>query len=120
MDDTLHCPICNARLRTVNREHRHLSIINKIGNWAERTCHGMNHTLQIFTDHETNKVDLLTISLDLKNSRILMIDYLNQKCQIRCWKDGQPTYIDIAKMIEPDFPDLVKLKERVALYVVFS
>jgi len=92
----------------------------KVGSWKERTCTGPNHSLQIFSDVNTKKVDLLTLSLNPKYSRYLEIDFVNEKCRINCMKDGKSEYIHIDKMIEPDFPSLTKLKERVSLYVVFS
>jgi len=115
MDDTLHCPICGNKMRTVNIKQ----LYERTGNWAERTCNGMNHSLQVVATPK-GKVDLLKLSLNPKYSKFLEIDFVNQKCRIICMKDSKPDYIDIAKMIEPDFPDLVKLKERVLLYVTFS
>ena len=120
MDDTLHCPICRRKFRTVNIENRRLYMTEKVGNWKERTCTGPNHSLQIFSDVESKKVDLLTLSLNPKYSKYLEIDFVNQRCRINCMKDGKSEYIHIDKMIEPDFPNLIKLKERVALYIVFS
>jgi hypothetical protein len=37
-----------------------------------------------------------------------------------CMKNSETSYIHIPKMIEPDFPSLEKLKERISMYVVFS
>lgn len=119
MDDTLHCPICGNKLRNV-KKNGPLHAIGKEGNYVERTCTGMNHVLQIFTETKTKKVDLLKLSLNPKYSRHLEIDYYNQKCRISCAKDGQYEYIPIDRMIEPDFPNLEKLKEKVAVYITFS
>lgn len=63
---------------------------------------------------------MIKLSLNPKYSRFLEMDFVNQKCRITCSKDGENEYIDIPKMIYPDFPDLTKLKEKVSLYVVFS
>lgn len=121
MDDVLNCPICQNKLRNIKLQMKHLHGVGKTAHYIERTCvHGRNHSIQFFTDEETKQVDLIKISLSPKYSRYLEIDYINQKCRIHCMKDGKAEYIDIEKMIEPDFPDLVKLKERVSLYVVFS
>lgn len=121
MDDTLVCPICENKLRTIRITNKHLFPVNKTANYAERTCsEGMNHSLQLFTDEETGQIDFLKISLNPKYSRYIEIDFINQKCRINCMKNGKSEYIDVPKMIEPDFPALVKLKERVSLYIVFS
>ena len=121
MDDTLTCPICGNKLRSLNRSDRYLPGVDKTADYQERTCSGnMNHTLQFFTDKSTNKVDLLKISLNPKYSRFVEIDFHNQRCRINCMKEGKSDYIDIGKMIQPDFPELVKLKEKVALFIVFS
>lgn len=120
MDDTLNCPICGLKMRTINLDGKFLHHTQKLANYAERTCVGMNHTLRMFTDKESDKVDFLSLSLNPKYSRFLEINFVDQRCRINCMKEGESTYIDIPKMIEPDFPKLIKLKEKVSLYVVFS
>lgn len=121
MDDTLTCPICSNKMRTINLENKLLHAIGKQSNYAERTCiKGMNHSLRLWADKVTGKVDFLNLSLNPKYSRYLEIDFINLKCRINCMKDGKPDYVTIPKMIWPDFPELKKLKERVELYVVFS
>ncbi len=121
MDDVLHCPICGNKLRTSHHTNKILYPINRTGDYAERICsEGHNHIIAVWTNKTTKKVDLLKLSLNSKYSRFLEIDYVNQKCRITCAKDGEYEYIDIPKMIEPDFPDLVRLKEKVSLYIVFS
>lgn len=119
MDDTLNCPICGQRMRTINLDNKFLHHIQRLGSYVERTCVGMNHTLQIFTNKESDTVDFLNLSLNPQYSRFLQINFIDQKCRINCMKDGESTYIDVPKIIEPDFPKLTKLKEKVSLYVVF-
>lgn len=121
MDDVLSCPICKNKLRNVKLTAKHLHGVGKTANYIERTCaQGMNHSVQFFADETTKQIDLIKISLSPKYSKYLEIDYVNQKCRIHCMKDGKAKYIDIEKMIEPDFPDLIKLKEKISLYITFS
>ncbi len=121
MDDTLTCPICANKMRTVNLDNKFLHSVKKQANYAERTCiKGLSHTLRIFADKDTGKIDFINLSLNPKNSRYLEIDFVNLRCRISCMKDGKPDYIEIPKMIFPDFPTLEKLRERVNMYVVFS
>lgn len=121
MDDILNCPICGNKLRNVKMANKLLHGTGKTSDYIERTCaQGRNHTIQFFTDEATNQVDLLKISLNPKYSRYLEINYVTKSCRISCMKAGKAEYIEIEKMIDPDFPDLIKLKERVAMYVVFS
>jgi hypothetical protein len=121
MDDLLNCPICNNKLKNIRLSSRHLHDVNKTANYIERTCtQGRNHSIQFFTDEETKQVDLLKISLNASYSRYIDIDFFNNKCKITCYKSGVSQSIHMDKLIEPDFPDLVKLKERVNLYVTFS
>lgn len=121
MDDVLLCPICGNKMRTSHQQNKLLHEVEKTADYASRVCSNQpNHVVILWTDKETKKVDLLKISLNPKYSRFIEIDFVNQKCRITCAKEGEYEYIDIPKMIEPDFPDLTKLKERVSLYVVFS
>lgn len=120
MDDTTACPICGKRMRTVKAQDMYLPSAEKTGNFFERTCSGPNHSVQFFTNEETGLIDILKFSLDSKYTRYLEIDYFNKRCRIFCMKNGEAKYIHIPKMIEPDFPNLEKLKERISIYVVFS
>jgi hypothetical protein len=121
MDDVLMCPICGNKMRNNHLANKLLHSVGKTADYAERICSNQpNHVVTLYTDKETKQVDLLKISLNPKYSRFIEIDYVNQKCRITCAKDGEYEHINIPKMIEPDFPDLTKLKERVGLYVVFS
>lgn len=121
MDDILHCPICGNKFRNSHHTKKFLHATGKVSDYAERICSdGHNHVVTLWADKNTNKVDLLRMSLNSKYSRFLELDYVNQKCRITCAKNGEYEHIDIPKMIEPDFPDLTKLKERVSLYILFS
>jgi hypothetical protein len=121
MDDILCCPICGNKLRTTHLIHKLLHPTGKTANYAERVCsRGYNHIIRLFTDKETKKVDLLSISLNPKYSRFLEIDYVNQKCCITCAKDGEHEYIEIPRLLIPDFPECEALKKLVNLFVVFS
>lgn len=120
MDDILHCPICGNKLRTSHLTNKLLHPTGKTANYAERVCaDGYNHVVVVSTDKATKKVDLFKFSID-SYARSLEIDYINQRCRIICGKAGKYEYIEIAKMLEPDFPNLEKLKERVKLLLVFS
>lgn len=121
MDDTFICPICNNKLRNINLDNKFIIAIHKYGNFVERTCaKGMNHIFQILTDKSTSKINFINLSLNHNYSRYLEIDFVNQKCRIHCMKNGNSEYIDIPKIIWPDFPDLKKLKERVEMYIIFN
>lgn len=121
MDDTLTCPICGNKLRNV-KTYRLLHYVGKSSQYLERTCtKGPNHRgLQFFTDEATGQVDLLKFPLNAQYSQYLEIDFYHQTCRISCTKDGRTEYLPLDKMIKPDFPDLVKLREKVSLYVLFS
>lgn len=121
MDDVLNCPVCGNKLRNHNLLNKRLPFLDEVGNFVERNCTlGHNHSLQMFVDLATNKVVYLKLSLNHLYSRFVEINFVTEKCRILCMKDCECQYIDIDKLIEPDFPDLTKLKERVSLYVVFS
>lgn len=120
MDDTTACPICGKKMRTVKVQDMYLPPAGKTSTFFERTCSGPNHSVQFYTDESTKLVDMLKFSLDPKYKRYLEIDYINGRCRIYCMKNGVAEYIHIPKMVEPDFPELEKLRERIAMYVTFS
>jgi hypothetical protein len=121
MDDTLTCPVCGNKLRTINLNNKYLHPVGKNGDYIERTCSdGMNHSLQFFWNKQSKKIELLKLSLNHKYSRYLEIDFVNEKCKIQCMKNGKAEHIEIDKIIVPDFPLLEKLKEKVNFYILFS
>jgi hypothetical protein len=121
MNDTLACPICQNKLRTVKLKDCYLTSSFKSSNYFERTCNGTNHSLQFFTNEDTDQVEILKFSLNPKYSIFLEINYVDQSSRVYCLKKGLiSNTIEISKMIVPDFPDLVNLKEKIGMYVVFS
>lgn len=121
MDDILRCPICNNKLRTNHLENKLLYSLGKTSNYYQRICtKGYNHYFVIYSDKITKKVDLLKLSLNPQYSRFIEINFLNKNCRLTCLKENEPYYIDIDKLIIPDFPDLVKIKEIIGLYIAFS
>ena len=121
MDDVLCCPICGNKLRTSHLANKLLHPVGKTANYVERVCSkGYGHVVILWTDKATKTVDLLKISLSPKYSRFVEIDYVNQRCRITCANDGQYEYIDVPRMLEPDFPALTELKKKINLFVVFS
>jgi hypothetical protein len=121
MDDVLLCPICQNKLRNKKIGYKNLVGGSKAANYIERVCaKSMEHTIQLFTDGYTKKVDLLKISLNRRSSRILEVDFVNNKCRLHCMKMSKPDTIEIDKMLDLDFPDLKKLKEKLSIYVIFS
>lgn len=119
MQDTTICPICGKKLRTVST-NTNLSFIEKVGDFFERTCTGPNHSVQFYTDKVNKSVDMLRFSLDPKYTRYFEIDYVNGRSRIYCMKNGETQYIYLPKMLEPDFPELNKLREKISIYVTFS
>lgn len=122
MQDVLTCPICSLKLESVSKKRlRTLHWINKTSTYTEKKCvAGRNHSLLLFADKLTGKIDLIKFSIESDYSKFIEIDFVNQKCRIHCLKAGQPHYIEISSIIEPDFPNLEKLKQKVSLFVTFS
>lgn len=132
MDDTLFCPICGNKLRSITRTKRvmygfswvpvPIIDLGKYGNYIERVCtKGPNHRgLQFFTNEDTKKVHMLKLSIDPKYSVFLEIDFHNERSRISCMKNGRPYYIEIDKLLVPDFPNLIRLKEKINMFVLLS
>lgn len=120
MDDVFDCPICKNKLRNIKLPAKYLHAVEKTADYVERTCtRGRSHSIQFFTNEETGKVEFLKISLNPKYSRYIEIDFINERSRISCMKSGRVEHIEIYKVLEPDFPDLVSLREKVALFVIF-
>lgn len=122
MNDILHCPICNSKLKNSKMNNNFLPhYISKSGKFIQRTCsEGMNHTLIFFTDVESKKIVYLKTSLNHKYSKFIDVNFFNSTSKIYCFKMGQLQEINIPKALEIDFPSMEKLKEKVNALVTFS
>ena len=119
MDDFKVCPICNNKLRTINNIFVSFDKINRLT--SERNCtKGMNHSLQIHSDIETNKVLKIKVSLAANYSKFIEINYVLNNSTILCMKDGKINPINIDKVLEIDFQDLDKLRKKVDMLIAFS
>lgn len=103
------CPICAGKLRSV-----------KWYSYFESTCAGTNHTIRFYTDIKTNNITKLKCSLNPEYTQFIEFDFDNKECRVICYKNSIPYYINIPKMLIPDFPDLISLKDKVATYVALS
>ncbi len=121
MQETWHCPICGDLMTGIRRYNKFLLFVGKSSSYSERTCNGTNHSLQIYVDESTNEVDLLKISLVPDYSRFIFLDFYNKKSRIVLLVNSKCNMnIQVPKLIEPDFPELKKLKEKVSLFITFS
>jgi len=121
MQETWHCPICGDKMRGIKHKNTTIYFLEKTSDYSERICSGLNHCIQIYVDEQTNQVDLLKLSLNPTYDRFIFIDFFNQKCKVVCLKNNQESIsINIPKMIEPDFPELLNLKDRVSMFICFT
>ena len=121
MEDSPTCPICGNKLTNLRLKNSYLASMDKRANYMQRTCtKGRNHSFQNITDEGTSQVDWVKFSLNPQGTRWVEINFVTGKSRIICLKDGQPDYLDIDKQLEPDFPDLTKLREKINIYVLFS
>ena len=119
MQDILTCPICGDKLRSIKRKNK-IFDLNQNAYYVERLCiQHINHFIQFFVDEESNKVDLINISLSSNRSRFVRINFYKNISKVQ---SNFPLLneVVIPKIIEPDFPDLIMLKDKIKLYVTFS
>jgi hypothetical protein len=108
-------------MRNLNMNNKYSYQLGKQYSYIERSCHNKkNHYVQLFTNKETKRVDYIKFSLDPKYSKTIEINYYKRKCILHLITDNKTHTIDIPKIIEPDFPSLIKLKQQVSLYSLFS
>lgn len=120
MDDSLFCPICKNKMRSTKLFNTHLKQINKFGNFIERNCPGTNHFVSFFTDYSSKKIIFIKTSLNHKLSKLIEIDFYNKESLIICINDGKYNYLNLDKILYPDFPNLDKLKDQVNTFLLFS
>lgn len=121
MEDTATCPICGNKLTNLRLKNSYLAAMDKVANYMRRTCtKGFSHNYQHLVDEATSKVDWLKLSLNPRGGRWVEINYVTNASRIICVKGEEIDTIDIGKSLEPDFPDLTKLKEKISVYVLFS
>jgi hypothetical protein len=121
MDDLLHCPICNNKLRNSHLHNKFLHLVSKTSDYVERICaNGHSHFLSFWTDKLTQQVDLLKVSLAPDYSRFIEIDFLNQTSRIIVVQDTNYQYIEVPQVLELDWPELIDLKKKVSLLIVFQ
>lgn len=118
MDDSKNCPLCGCKMR--NKHNVSVKFPDKISCLTERLCTGTSHTVQIFSDPDDNLVKIFKASLNPKYTKFVQINYVTGTTDIRCWKQGKEKTLTINKILEPDPPDLEKLKKKVDLYITFS
>jgi transcription elongation factor Elf1 len=120
MEDTLTCPVCGQKLSNQSQQY-YLAMLNKKADMVQRTCtKGIGHSFQILTDKATNKVDWIKLSLNPWYTRWVEINCVTGRSRIAYLKNGKAEYLDIERRLEPDFPSLERLREKVNIYVVFS
>jgi len=89
--------------------------------YYERICtKGMNHSLQLTALVATGKIHLIKMSLDVRYTKYLEVNFVQNSCSIILSKANELKYIDIPKMIDLDFPLLDKVREKVDMYITFS
>ena len=122
MDDVPLCPVCNLTLRTFGSSKWYFPDLNKEALFIERACtQGHNHSLRWFADSATGKVDIIKISLNAEYSVFVEINFVFGTSKIFCMNNGdKQRVISLPKILVPDFPNLMELKEKVSLYIIFS
>lgn len=121
MDDMQCCPICGGKLQNKRSKNIFFNFLNKKSTYTSKTCvDGHAHYLNFLVDENTKQIDWMKVSLPKPSLRFIEINYVLKVCRIACVKDGKSEYINLNKLLVPDFPNLTKLSEDVAIFVIFS
>lgn len=119
MDDTLICPICGNALKSTKSATFRMHTLNKTAKYIYRNCaEAINHTASFYIDQNTNKIDFLKISIEPNYSKIIEIDFHNQKSTLRLHGNNASETIHLQRTFEPDFPALENLKKQVNLFIL--
>jgi len=121
MDDTLLCPICGSKMRNLIMNDKFCYQIGKVLSYIERSCHNkVNHYVQMIVDKSSKKVFCVKLPLNPQYSKTIEINFYKSECILNLLKDKISYTLNIPKIIVPDFPNLIKLKQQVNLYSLFS
>jgi hypothetical protein len=120
MDDTTLCPICNSKMRTLHQNNKLCYPLNKIYSYIERSCtYGKNHYIQLFSSKETGKVDFIKFALGPRYDKRIEVDFIKSTSKLYLF-ENTVKIIEIPKLMETDFPNLLKLKQQIKLYCLLS
>lgn len=120
MLDTKICPICQSILKNKKLPKYHVTLINKTADYWLRICpSAINHSLQLLSETNSKQIHLIKFSICHKYSKFVELDILNQKSKISLLNHNQSKFIILDKLLIPDFPQLIKLKEKVQTLITF-
>lgn len=116
------CPICDTTLRESHKPRPYTSSSYPAPNpthWTDYSCqYGINHSYSIrYLEEELVKTK---IRLQEGNDKIFFLLH-HQDDRLEIWtQPGQTNRVIIAGLFEPDFTDIVKLREKLKTYVTFA
>lgn len=119
MEDFSICPICGKKLSVI-KLNRFIKFIDKTSCFLDKKCVGVNHFFQIFIDQVTKKIDYMKFSLYPTYSQYVHINFIKQYSNIYIYKNGEHFKINIPRIIDPDFPNLIGIKEKINKLLLLS
>jgi hypothetical protein len=122
VQDSPNCPICNNKLRVNHLNNFFLHPTGKISNYTEKVCsNGYSHIFISWFDNNTKTLDLIKFSLKPDYNKYVQIDFINQTTLITVINDLYYEHkILVKKIIVPDFPLLMLLKDKINVYLTFD
>lgn len=120
MLDTFNCPICQCKLVSMAPE-TYYTTSNIKKKFIVRHCTtNLNHHLMMHVDPSTFAIEYLKFSLDPYFSKNIHIDFMQNTCKVICLKDSKIVQsVNLPKIPELDFPDLISLNQKVSTYLTF-
>ena len=104
MENVENCPICQEKLKE-----------SQFFNFIEKSCYnGYGHWLTLLIDSNSLKVINARFCLDVNGSKIISISFKDKKTTIQFLQNSvKYNYIELDYSLEPDFPELTKLKNKI-------
>lgn len=122
MNDSSACPICGIKMANSYSSSSKIYFTGyEEKNIVSRTCNKSSHLVHMFSNTDTNKVELIKISLDADYSTYIYIDFIQNKTSILVYNSltKLTNNIYVNKILDLDFPNLDLLKSKVKLYTTF-
>lgn len=120
MNDSVFCPFCGDKFKNSYTNNNLPKAIQGNTTYIERVCASINHVVIFYTEKNTLQVDYIIFSIYPNYSVYIEVNFLHKATDIFIYNREFKKEITLPKILEPDFPQLTKIKDIINMYLTFS